>query len=942
MKKSVKATVVKVLKRIAIVSCGLLLLLFLLPILFPGQIAQSVKDFANERLDGELSFSETNLSFFSHFPSLTLTLKDFKLKGSKPYANETLVSANEIAFGINLKSLVFDSKIHIDKIFLENALMNVKVNERGEANYNVYVSDSKSESSDNSETSLKLEKIDIRHSHLVYNDQSAKMLIDAKGFNYLGKGNLDQAIFDIETEAEIDSLDFAFGGENYLKNKKVKAELITKINTNSLAFVFQHNNLKINKLPVEFTGKFDFLKNGYDLDFRIASKDSKLSDFFTALPPQYVTWLEKTKVKGRTDIALSLSGKYIASENRKPNLAFNMKIREGEIEYTNAPFPVSNIYLNFDTKLPSLDTEKLQVNLDSIYFDVGKDYFKAIVKSAGLQTPQVDARIQASMDLQKMDQAFGIENMDLKGLLKADIVSKGKYNKTQNIFPVTKGNFSLQNGSVQSIYYPTPIKDINVVAALTNGSGALKDTKLVIRPASFNFEGKPFALNASFENFEDVAYDIKAKGEIDVAKVYKVFSKKGLDLQGYIKADVAFKGKQSDATNGRYEKLNNKGTLALQNIRTTSEYFPKPFVIKQGLFVFNQDKMDFRDFTAVYGQSDFKMNGQMQNVINYVLSEKEILKGKFALEANYIDVDEFMTQATEQHKPSASDSTAVAKNGNNGIIQIPKNLDIQFTANVQKVNFDGLAMEQAKGNLTVQNGQLALKETGFNLIGTNVKFDARYQPESAATADFDFKIAAKDFDIKRAYNEVKLFREMASAAENAEGIISLDYQVAGKLDGNMQPIYPSLIGGGTLSVSKVKMMGFKMFGAVSKETNNEAIKNPDVSKVDIKTTIKNNLITIERFKFKVAGFRPRIEGQTSFDGALNLKMRLGLPPLGIIGIPMTITGTKDDPKVKLGRKSEDLEETQYQPQAQPKVQPLPEPIDPATDTTNVPEPKIPR
>jgi AsmA protein len=61
----------------------------------------------------------------------------------------------------------------------------------------------------------------------------------------------------------------------------------------------------------------------------------------------------------------------------------------------------------------------------------------------------------------------------------------------------------------------------------------------------------------------------------------------------------------------------------------------------------------------------------------------------------------------------------------------------------------------------------------------------------------------------------------------------------------------------------------------------------------------------------VFGFRPRIEGQTTFDGQLNLKMRLGLPPLGIIGIPVKITGTQDDPIVKLGRRTQDLKETEY-------------------------------
>ena len=53
----------------------------------------------------------------------------------------------------------------------------------------------------------------------------------------------------------------------------------------------------------------------------------------------------------------------------------------------------------------------------------------------------------------------------------------------------------------------------------------------------------------------------------------------------------------------------------------------------------------------------------------------------------------------------------------------------------------------------------------------------------------------------------------------------------------------------------------------------------------------------------------RIEGTTSLDGKLNLKMRLGLPPFGIFGIPLTVTGTQDNPKIKVGRKSQDLEET---------------------------------
>ncbi len=926
MKENKESTVFRFFKIATISMIAMLLLMFLFPILFPGKIAEQVKLFANERLEGELNFSEAKLSFFDHFPSLTLTLKDFKLNGSAPYKNETLVSAEEIAFGINVKTLILDKQVKIDKIFLSNAYMNVKVNENGEANYNVYISEESKPSKDKSDTSLKLEKIDIRDSHLVYDDKSTKILIDAKGFNYVGNGALDQAIFDIYTEANIDSLNLTYDKEPYLINKKIKADLITKINTDSFSFIFQQNQLKINRLPVKFIGQFDFLSNGYSMDFKIDSKDSKLSDFFTALPPQYVTWLEKTTVKGKTDLALSLKGKYIASQNKSPDLAFNMKIREGKIEYKNAPFPASNIYLNFDTRIPGLNPDNIEVTVDSLFFNVGKDYLKAIVKSKGLKEPQIQANIQASLDLQKLDQAIGLENMALKGLLKMNVVSNGVYDKAKSVFPKTKGTVNLQAVTIQTKYYPKPIENINLKANLYNGDGTFKQTSLVINPASFIFEGNPFYLKASFSNFDDVLYDLKAKGAIDIEKVYKVFSQKGLDVKGFIKADVAFKGKQSDATNGNYEKLKNSGTLQLQNIKTTSHYLPKPFYINEGHFTFNQDKMDFSNFTASYGQSEFKMNGYLQNVINFVLSDREKLKGKFVLNSDYINIDEFM--AAQPTATPQKSSTGEAQPAESGVVVIPSNFDLQFLANATKVDFNNLQLDRAKGDLTIKDGKMLLKNTGFTVIDCPVNMNITYGSESTAKAFFDFDVKAENFDIKRAYDEIKMFREMATAAENAEGKVSLDYKVGGKLNGNMMPIYPSLIGGGTLSVKQVKMKGFKLFGAVSQKTGTEAIKDPDLSKVDIKTKIKNNIITIERFKFKVAGFRPRIEGTTSFDGKLNIKMRLGLPPLGIIGIPLTVTGTQDAPKVKLGRKTEDLEETEY-------VESSPEAISPGTTNPEV-------
>jgi AsmA protein len=643
MKIQNKIRLLKGLKITGITITVILFLLFILPILFPQAITNKVKAFANEKLNGELSFKETNLSFFTHFPSLTLTLDEFLLKGSAPFEKDTLVSAKEIAFGINVKSIFFGDKLKIDKIYLSEGLINVKVNKNGQPNYNVYVSESNKKTSDSTSASIQLERIDIKKVRLLYDDKSTKILIKAKELNYLGKGDLYASIFDLKTKAQIQGFDFTFDNEEYLKNKMVNAELVTKINTNSLSLLFQENNLKINKLPVDFKGKFDFLKNGYDLDFTVKSENSQLNDFFTALPPQFVTWLSKTSVKGKTDLLFTLKGKYIAEENRKPNVHFNMKIREGFVAYNKSPIAAENIFLNFDTKLNSLDTEQLELKIDSIYFDVGKDFFNGNIKWKGMANPDIDARIRSKLDLAKLDQAIGIENMILKGIFSADIVSKGKYIKDKNQFPVTEGDLELKNGFIQSSYYPNPITNINCKAKAINQTGKLKDLSIQLSPASFSFENKPFALVASFKDFDDINYDIKANGELDIERMYKVFSQKGLNVTGYAKMDLALKGKQSDATSGRYANLQNSGALTLKKIKINSEFLPLPFVIEEGDFSFYQDKMNFTNFKATYGKSDFKMNGYMENVINFALSENQVLKGNFKVESDFIQVNEFLT-----------------------------------------------------------------------------------------------------------------------------------------------------------------------------------------------------------------------------------------------------------------------------------------------------------
>jgi len=1046
MRSPVLRILLRVLKIAGITTGSLILILFLLPYLFPKFVSNKIRQWARQSIQSELHFKSARLSFFRHFPALTLTLYDVRLNGSAPFAKERLIEADEIALGVDLRSVF--SEVRIDKIFLTNAFINIQVDTGGRANYNIYAAPkSKPDASnDSTSASLKIEKIIIEKSRLTYNDASLPLLINARGLDYEGNGDLSQAVFDLHTHLQLESIDFYYDRTPYFINKKLNADLITKINTSSLALVFERNELLINQLPVAFTGRFSFLKDGYDMDFRLNARGAALHDIFTALPPESLTWLDSTEVKGVGDIDAALKGKYVAATNTMPDFLFDLQVRDGSIAYAKAPAPVTQLRLGLQCRMPSLNPDSLDLQMDTISFRLDKDYFDAALRLKGLKTPWISTTIRSEMDLEKWDRALGfrpadlkgrytlqlkaegryatrvdrtttlrktrvdtviasiphfalkstlrngyfkmpsrpeavseigfdldascnnddyhqtrltldnfsakllgsylkgffhlenavnntvdgdfetvfhladlrkvlpIDSVDLAGDLSAHVKTKGNYLPAKHQFPVTEADLLLTNGRIQTKYYPHPIEQIQVGARLTSRSGSMKDLDLAITPVSMVFEGQPFTLKADLKNFTDLDYALNSRGTLDLGRIGKVFAVKDFDITGLVETQLSLRGRQSDATAGHYDRLFNEGSLKVKDLQVRSELFPLPFLIRTGDFRFHQDKMWFDAFDGSYGRTRFTLNGWLTDVFGYMSRTGQPLRGNFTLSSEHLFADEFMAFAGMAASSSAAGSSAPAASGNapasTGVVMVPTDLSVGFHADVKRIDYNGLQIDSFTGGIHIDSGALHLDTTAFHLAGAAVQMNALYKSLDPNRALFDYHIQAKDFDVQRAYREVKLFHDMATSAAKAQGIISLDYKLAGRLDGNMRPIYPSLKGGGTLSIRKVKVKGLKLFGEVSKETNKD-VSDPDLSKVDIKSTIANNLITIERTRMKVSAFKLRIEGQTSFDGRLSLHFRVGLPPFGIIGIPVFVSGTQDKPVVKVSRgKNGQLEETE--------------------------------
>ena len=96
--------------RIAAVTASsvaaVLVLLAALPLAFGDRIAQRVQVEVNRNVNARVSWRHTGLSFFRHFPNLSLTLDDLVIAGVGRFQSDTLAAVPHLRMVLDLPSVL--------------------------------------------------------------------------------------------------------------------------------------------------------------------------------------------------------------------------------------------------------------------------------------------------------------------------------------------------------------------------------------------------------------------------------------------------------------------------------------------------------------------------------------------------------------------------------------------------------------------------------------------------------------------------------------------------------------------------------------------------------------------------------------------------------------------------------------------------------------------
>jgi AsmA protein len=1005
----------------------LLIVIFILfiPSLFKSQVSEILKKEINQNISGTVTFSDSDVNLWRHFPQFTVTLEDFVLAGKNEFKGDTLVSMKEFHLVFGSFQLLFKNEFEIKELKLYDPAIHVIVLKNGRANYNIFGNDSISSESENSKgVSTDIESFTIENGKFRYQDRDLQINSSGEGVSIDGTGMLAGNNFEMNLKGEISNFNADKQKENYIRNKKISLDLDGVYNLAEQSMLFTDTWINVNHLEMALNGKYAYHDGDHLFDLSFHSGDTDFKDLLSLNDSYFKNNFDGVKIKGHVALEGHLKGFYRPEKNITPAFKIDFKVNNGSIKYdalsssinsiffdlvaenkdslienTNLDlktfkmnfgdnplngflqlhglknstikseilakinladfqkiYPIEGITMDgslqldvkangtyngfFDElkkgiehkKIPAFDLSltikdgilkynhlpeaisdinfHLKAKNKSGYFDstllkiekleakLGDNPIKGYIHINGFRNPIIDSDLKASLDLADIKNFYPIEDISLKGLFNLEMKVNGELNPELKKFPMIDSRINLTNAYIKSDPYPFPMENTHLILEAINTTGKLKDTRINIDTLTYSIANETFLIEGTITDLEKYTYNLAAKGIIYLDKIGKIFNiAEELKLGGEVDIDLKTAGNYIDLQAKAYHRLPTSGRVTLKNIDIRNELIPEGLKIKEGHFIFSNEKIILDTLHGSLGSSQFNLTGHINNYPAWLFHSNEKIKGDLQFESDTMNVNELLHEKSIGYTDTVHHDLVAFK--------VPENVDFRFDAKVKTIIYKDIAINNFDGEITIKDGVLSLAESGFKSFDGSFTIKGDYDTRNMDHPLFDIALKIDELDISKAHTAFVTVQIIAPAAEDTYGVFSLDYALKGELHHNLYPVFESVEGGGTIRIREAKINGMKIFSHISGLTKKEELKNPDLKDVVMETVVDKGIIYIKPFSMKIAGFDTDIEGKHDINGSMNYILKMAIPPFEIVKIPLHVNGTYDNPKIHLGKGHEE-------------------------------------
>lgn len=475
MKKPLKITLISLGSLIGLIIIVLAVVSDL--VLNPKRSTRLVNKYASNFITCDYNIGKVDISLFKTFPDVGVEIQDLVLVNSMSGCqNDTLAAVDECVIALNIKELLSNNNIIINKANLRGGSINVFSDADGTANFDIFAGGEEEEVTEESDEPfsyrIDLDRLIVSDINLTYNDLASNTAVSVQDFAVTLKANVDEKLnlndvlldfglgktsllmggdsdisadfdaFSFETECvmremnavdcssasvKIDSITVALGEDTYLA--KTNVSLISKsplkILLNEKDLTISDLSLAINDLMITLAGRMLVNENDIDVNLDLNTNTWDVAEVIGMVPSAVIgDALDGMSVDGQFKLSANVSGVY--NDSLMPVVTADLAFNDGTLEMSDLlPFPLKKINAGLNARLDlngrtDVTLKSLKANMNNSSFDISGN-----VSDALNDTRCCDVRLKA--DVKTADvKSFIPEDIKVKGAVLADVSVKGR------------------------------------------------------------------------------------------------------------------------------------------------------------------------------------------------------------------------------------------------------------------------------------------------------------------------------------------------------------------------------------------------------------------------------------------------------------------------------------------------------------------------------------
>lgn len=507
----------KVLKIAGITLGVLLILILVLPFAFQGKIEKLVKQEGNKMLNAQFDFSALDISLIRNFPSASITLEDFWLKGAGEFQNDTLIQAGELTAAVNLFSLFGNSGYDISKIIIEDTKVKAIVLENGHPNWDVMkpsadTTDTEETPTESAPIRIKLQKLSIKDLSVSYDDRQGGMYAAINHLNATCSGDFGSERTTVDLSMETPSLTYRTGGIPFLNKARLEADMNVDADFANNKYTLKDNTISLNAIQVNIDGWAAMQKNGIGMDMKLNTNEVGFKELLSLIPAIYAKDFQDLKTDGKASLTAFAKG--ILGQDQVPQFEVALDVKDGMFRYPSLPAGVENINIAANVKNAGGNIDATEITVSPFDFVLAGNPFslKASVKTP-VSDPDLQASAQGTLDLGKIKEVYPLEDMTLNGTIQADMNLAGKLSYIEKEqYDQMKAAGSIRLNNMKLNLQDMPAIDIQ------RSTFSFSPRYLQLSETTINIGQNDLTVDSRFENY--LGYALKGstlKGNLNIS-----------------------------------------------------------------------------------------------------------------------------------------------------------------------------------------------------------------------------------------------------------------------------------------------------------------------------------------------------------------------------------------------------------------------------------------